>query len=251
VHHGTADLHIHTTCSDGFSTPERLAKHLLGLGLDVVAVTDHDTLEGSLRLRDALAGEGPEVIVGEEVSSGQGHVLALFVERQVRSGMSAAATVDAIHEQGGLAIAAHPFMLPWAPGRPFFVGVGELAWELPFDAIEVVNGAPGLTLANRRARRRNGVATRPSLGGSDSHVMRSVGQVHTVFPGTTGANLRRAIEKGTTRPGVRIVGQLRSHPAHLSWLIGRHALRKVAGPDFMTPRLVWESSHPERSGQLG
>jgi predicted metal-dependent phosphoesterase TrpH len=251
MHHGTADLHIHTTCSDGFSTPERLARHLLGLDLDVVAVTDHDTLEGSLRLREALAGEGPEVIVGEEVSSGQGHILALFVERRVKPGMSAAATLDAIHDQGGLAIAAHPFMLPWAPERQYFVGVGKLAWELTFDAIELVNGAPGLTLANRRARRRNALITRPALGGSDSHVIQSVGKVHTVFAGSTAVQLRRAIKKGTTRPGVRLVGQLASHPAHLSWLIGRHALRRVAGPDFMTPRLAWESSHPERSGQPG
>lgn len=251
MHQGTADLHMHTTCSDGFSTPERLAQHLLGLELDVVAVTDHDTLEGSLRLRDALAGEGPEVIVGEEVSSRQGHILALFVERPVRAGMSAAATVEAIHEQGGLAIAAHPFMLPWGPERPYFVGVGELAWELPFDGIEVINGAPFLEVANRRARRRNAIANRPALGGSDSHVISSVGQVHTLFPGGTAADLRRAIEAGTTRPGVRVVGQLKSHPVHLSWLLGRHALRRVAGPGFMAPRLTWESSHPERSGQPG
>lgn len=242
MHQGIADLHMHTTCSDGFSTPERLARHLLDLGLDVVAVTDHDTLEGSLRVRDALAGEGPEVIVGEEVSSGQGHILALFVERPVRAGMSAAATVDAIHDQGGLAIAAHPFMLPWAPERPYFVGVGELAWELPFDGIEVINGAPLLEVANRRAQRRNALAGRTALGGSDGHVLRSVGQVHTVFPGTTAAQLRRAVEKGTTRPAIRLVGQVASHPAHLSWLIGRHVLRRIAGPDFMEPRLSWEST---------
>ncbi|MFN2463993.1 MAG: CehA/McbA family metallohydrolase [Candidatus Dormibacteria bacterium] len=239
--YGTADIHMHTSCSDGFSTPERLAMHLLGLDLDVVAVTDHDTIEGSLRVRDALRGRGPEVVVGEEVSTSQGHVLGLYLAKRVKPGMTAAATIDAIHHQGGLAVAAHPFQFPWAEGRSIVLGVGRLAWQLPFDAVEVVNGAPAMEFVNMRARRQAARAGRPSVGGSDAHVIGGVGHVHTVFEGTTAAELRRGIETGNVRPATRQVRRALATPGHVAWLVGRHPLRRVAGPEFMTPRLRWGS----------
>ena len=242
---GTADLHMHTTCSDGFSTPERLARHLVHVRLDVVSVTDHDTLEGSLRVREALAGAGPEVVVGEEVSSAHGHILGLYLQERVRPGMSAPATIAAIHEQGGLAVAAHPYQLPWARGRRVFLGVGELAWTLDFDAVEVVNGAPAMELSNLRARRRSAGDHRARMGGSDAHVIRGVGHVHTVFEGHTAVELRRSIENATVRPAVRRVRKVLATPSHVAWLVGRHPLRRVAGPEFMTPRLRWGSSGVE------
>ena len=242
---GTADLHMHTTVSDGFSTPERLARHLRGLHLDVVSVTDHDTIEGSLRVRDALAGEGPEVVIGEEVTSANGHILGLYLQNRIRPGMSAPATIAAIHEQGGLAIAAHPYQFPWARGRSFFLGVGDLAWELPFDAVEVINGAPAMELVNIRARRRTTREGRAAMGGSDAHVIRGVGHVHTVFEGNTAADLRTSIETGSVRPAVRRVRKVLATPSHVAWLVGRHPLRRVAGPEFMTPRLRWGSSGVE------
>src|SRR2546430_13305684 len=108
---GRADLHMHTTFSDGWPEPHQLVDHARSAGLDVIAVTDHDTIEGALRAADFAASrpDAPHVIVGEEVSSRHGHILGLFLERRVRPGMSAAATVDAIHDQDGIAIAAHPF----------------------------------------------------------------------------------------------------------------------------------------------
>src|SRR5438309_7374680 len=74
-----ADLHLHTSRSDGRHAPERLAAELLKGELAVVAVTDHDTVAGALEVEEALAGEGPEVVIGTEVSSVDGHILALFV----------------------------------------------------------------------------------------------------------------------------------------------------------------------------
>src|SRR3979409_983730 len=108
---GRADLHMHTTCSDGWPTPHELVDHAARRArLSVIAVTDHAPIEGALRAREYAAKRTRfQVIVGEEVSSRDGHIVALFLERRVRPGMSAAATVHAIHDQGGLAIAAHPF----------------------------------------------------------------------------------------------------------------------------------------------
>ena len=64
-----ADLHLHTTCSDGKPTPEELARRLARTRLAVAAVTDHDKIEGALRVEEALAGTGPEIVIASEVST--------------------------------------------------------------------------------------------------------------------------------------------------------------------------------------
>jgi predicted metal-dependent phosphoesterase TrpH len=187
---GRADLHIHTTMSDGRATPAQVARLLLRSDLTVAAVTDHDTVAGALQVRERLAGRGPEIIVGTEVSSADGHLLALFVDRDVPAGLSARETVEIIHERGGLAIAAHPYF-PWA-------SVGDLAAHLPFDAVEVANGTPLGEVPNRLAARRLGSSARAVVGGSDAHLLAAVGHVRTHFPGRTAADLRAAIGRGET-----------------------------------------------------
>jgi predicted metal-dependent phosphoesterase TrpH len=221
----TADIHVHTACSDGRPAPEQLAAYLPSTRLAVVAVTDHDTIEGALRVEDALAGAGPEIIIGSEVSSAEGHVLALFVDRDVPAGRSAEWTVDSIHDQGGVAVAAHPFSLAF--------GVGELAALVPFDAIEVVNGSPLMEVPNARSIRRlarRGVAV---VGGSDAHITAAVGNVHTVFPGRCAADLRAAILARLTRPAVDRVAHAVAWPGHLAWLSWlqlRRGLLQRSGP---------------------
>jgi predicted metal-dependent phosphoesterase TrpH len=204
-----ADLHLHTTCSDGRPTPEQLAEHLAGSDLGVVAVTDHDTIEGALRVEEALAGRGPEVVIGTEVSSADGHVLALFVTRDVEPGRSAKATIAAIHDQGGLAVAAHPYS--------FAMGVGDLAALLPFDAIEMLNGSPLMELANVRAARRLAGAPRALVGGSDAHVAWAAGTIRTLFPGSGAADLRAAILARLTRAAIDRAAHLAAMAPHLGW----------------------------------
>jgi len=205
-----ADLHMHTTCSDGMPTPEHLAGRLAASSLAVAAVTDHDTIEGALRVEDALAGRGPEIVIGTEVTSEDGHVLALFVSHDVRPGMSAADTIAAVHDQGGIAVAAHPYSLAQ--------GVGDLAVRLPFDGVEVLNGSPLMELSNLRAGRRLARAGHALVGGSDAHVALAAGRVHTVFPGTGAADLRAAILARLTRPGIDVAGHVAALPRHLAWL---------------------------------
>jgi predicted metal-dependent phosphoesterase TrpH len=193
---------MHTTASDGWPTPEELVEHAARRAkLDVIAVTDHDTIDGALRAKEHAARRAKfHVIVGEEVSSRDGHIVALFLERKVRPGMSAAATLDAIHDQGGLAIAVHPFWRTQrrAKARPVH-GVGWLAAELDFDAIEVENATPGFYLVNQLARRLN-------------HILDAVGRAFTEFSGKTPEALRAAIESGMTtarRRRYRAVGLVR------------------------------------------
>ena len=202
---GRADLHMHTSYSDGWPSPGALVDHAANLGdLDVIAITDHDTIEGALRGADLAAGrrDAPAVIVGEEVSSREGHILGLFLEKRVRPGMTAAATIAAIHEQGGLAIAAHPFWRTERNGRARRVhGVGWLAAALDFDAIEVENATPGFYVFNQLARRLNIGLGRAEVGGSDAHILDAVGRAFTEFPGRTPRALRTAIEQGATSAG--------------------------------------------------
>jgi len=200
-----ADLHMHTSCSDGWPSPLELVTHVIAsTDLRVIAVTDHDTLEGALRAADRAAKTGGiEVVIGEEVSSRDGHILGLFLERRVRPGMSAAATLHAIHDQGGLAIAPHPFWrtLRRESNGGVVHGVGWLAAELEFNAIEVENGTPGFYVFNRMARRLNLGLGAAETGSSDAHILDAIGRAYTEFRGSTAADLRRAIEARDTVAG--------------------------------------------------
>jgi predicted metal-dependent phosphoesterase TrpH len=199
-----ADLHLHTTASDGSATVEQLLDHVARqTDLRVIAVTDHDTLNGALVAQELVARYDlpVEVIVGEEVSSTDGHIIGLWLRELVPPGLSAAETVAAIHAQGGLAFAAHPFFRsrqPSRPGAPRAEGVGRLVRHVAFDAIEVINGTPCLQLANLLARRFNDRYTRlPEIGASDAHILPAIGKSYTLFPGARAADLRRALERGS------------------------------------------------------
>ena len=218
---GLADLHLHTSYSDGWPSPAQVVDHVtLETDLAVIAVTDHDTIEGALRAVDHSARTGGmPVIVGEEVSSRQGHILGLFLERRVPPGMSAAATVDEIHSQGGLAIAAHPFWRTERMAERFggpVHGIGWLAADLDFDAVEVENSTPGLGFANVLARRLADGAGCACVGGSDAHILEAIGKSATAFNGRTPRALRSAIERATTTP-VRSRYEVSALLRYLAW----------------------------------
>lgn len=79
------------------------------MGLDVVAITDHNSVEGGLEARELADRFGLRVIVGEEVKTSEGEVIGLFLQRTIPGGMSFAETIAAIKEQGGIVYVPHPF----------------------------------------------------------------------------------------------------------------------------------------------
>ena len=202
---GQSDLHIHTRASDGLIEIDELLAHVeRHTDLDVIAVTDHDVLDGSLRARDLAAARGLrfEVVTGMEVTTRDGHMLALFIDQPVPSYRSAIETVAAVHALGGLCIAAHP--LSWLSNSLTESALGALL-DAPdpaakIDAIETMNN----TLPGRVGRARSGEIARarglPQTGGSDAHFLISVGSGRTEFPGRTAADLRRSIVANTCRP---------------------------------------------------
>ena len=197
-----ADTHMHTTFSDGISRPEELVDYVATeTDLGVIAITDHDTAEGGLVARDYCRNKGLdlEVIVGQEVTTDEGDVVGLFIDYTMPAFATAYEAINAIHEQGGLAIAVHPFSRIWTLSQMH--GVGAQIASLPLDGVEVRNGFPANLICNPWTvwyNRRYG-QNLSELGGSDSHVPFTIGQSHTLFPGRTAADLRRAIESRQTK----------------------------------------------------
>ena len=107
------DPHCHTTASDGMVSPAELVAAAVAARLDAIAVTDHDTMRSVREVQERGAAAGLDVIAGQEITTrwpAQTHLLAWFLEKPVRRGMSLEDTVDAIRDHGGLVIVPHPFM---------------------------------------------------------------------------------------------------------------------------------------------
>lgn len=199
---GTADLHIHTTYSDGTATVAEILAHVAARDdLGVIAITDHDTITGALEARRLAPEFGVEVVVGEEVSTTEGHLLALFVEDYLPPGRPAAETIAAVHAQGGLCVAAHPY--DWASPSLGRAGLrlrsnGPRAGEWPLDASEAFNASllwPRTGL-NRQAQRLAAELDIPAVGGSDAHTLAAIGSAYTCFDGQNIDDLYRAIRSG-------------------------------------------------------
>ena len=195
-----ADLHIHSNHSDGLaSVPEIMEYVAHKTDLSVIAITDHNTVEGALYARSLADQYDFEVVVGTEVSSRDGHILGLFVEEDIAAGMSPADTIAAIEEQGGVAIIAHPFSNKGVFGPLGRTVFAEAVQEGAFHALEVYNSLPFLVWANGVAAKLaggNGIAT---TGGSDAHVIEAIGKGYTLFRGTTAEQLRASIDCFETR----------------------------------------------------
>jgi predicted metal-dependent phosphoesterase TrpH len=229
-----ADLHIHTDFSDGLMTPEAVVEHAaLHTDLSVVAISDHDTIAGALaarRYRRRFKEEFGhiDIVVASEITSREGDILGLFLTRDVSPGMSAADTLAAIHAQGGLAVAVHPYSF-LAPG--VVRGVRGRVHQLPFDGIETCNSTPTEFLSNHVARWFNGLRPfRPELGGSDAHYLPTVGHAYTLFPGHTAADLRHALAHGQVQAGGRVYSVLTLARVAVLSLLG---LMPVAKPSRM------------------
>ena len=108
-----ADPHCHTLSSDGMVTPAQLVDAAVTARLDLIAVTDHDTMASVKETQERGSAAGLTVVAGQEITSrwpAQTHMLAWFLEKPIKRGMSLEDTVAAIHDQGALAIVPHPFM---------------------------------------------------------------------------------------------------------------------------------------------
>jgi predicted metal-dependent phosphoesterase TrpH len=200
---GRADLHIHSLASDGIDGIAAILDHVEHrTSLDVIAITDHERIDAAVAAR-TMAREldhRADIIVGEEISTLGGHLVALFLDEPVRPLRSLRSTIAAVHEQGGLAIPAHP-LVPYPLCAQGWVLRRLLADPDPRvhpDALEAFNPTMlGRAWHGRVVRfaAEHGLAT---VGNSDSHEAQAIGTGWTTFPGRTAADLRAAIEGGHT-----------------------------------------------------
>jgi predicted metal-dependent phosphoesterase TrpH len=199
-----ADIHVHTNHSDGLADVREVLEQAAETDLRVLAITDHDTIEGALEARALHATKRYpfELLVGCEVSTIWGHVLALGIEQPIATGMSVEATIQAIHAQGGVAIAAHPYG-KWvnSVGKQLerYARGSERRWC--FDGLEVFNASLWDADDNQRALIAAAVLGIPACGGSDSHSLPTIGRGYTWFAGHTTTDLLMAIRCGSVRPG--------------------------------------------------
>ncbi|WP_276301044.1 PHP domain-containing protein [Halorussus lipolyticus] len=172
----SVELHAHSSLSyDGRDPVELLLEQASAVGLDALAVTDHDEIEASLSAVEQAEEYGLVGIPGMEVSSAAGHVLGLGIRERVPAGLSFGETLDRIREQGGVAVVPHPFQKSRS-GVMANITESELAEA---DAIEVYNSRLLTGRGNRKAKRfaeRRGL---PQTAGSDAHISEMVGQAVT------------------------------------------------------------------------
>jgi hypothetical protein len=166
------DMHTHSEYSPDSRTPIAVqAAAIKAAGLNVVCATDHNTIEGALRLRELA--DGFRVIVGEEVSSRDGEIIGLFLEKAIPRDLTADETIARIHDQGGLVSVPHPF----SRNRRFHLrrSVLERVWK-EIDCIEVFNAREAFTQDNVRAAAFATEKGIPGAVGSDAHRASEIGR---------------------------------------------------------------------------
>ncbi len=225
---GYADLHVHSIhSSDGTAAISAILKYAADFTrLDVIAITDHDTMAGVAEAVHLAPQYKLEVIPGCEISSAEGHVLALFIDRPVRAGLSLLETVLRVGEQGGLCVAAHPK----AKGTSSLsFGAIEQVLTHPLAArilvgIEAFNGGLVYTRSNQAVQAASSRIKLAQVGNSDAHILSMLGAGSSYFIGNTAQDLRFALENQCTIP---IRGKGLTGTSVLASYIPRYILRKL------------------------
>lgn len=200
------DLHVHTCYSgDSSITLEDLIIQIKAKRLNGVAVTDHDTVVGAIKIArsfKAISGRANSdslmVIPGIEVTTKRGHILGINVANLIPHGLSIEETVEKIHDAGGIAIAAHPQAL-FKKG----IGLNDKIFSYGLDAIEVVNSSVlPFRLSVNRCRKFAMRYNLPQTAGSDSHMPETIGLAYTLIDSYSEGvdNIIESIRKGLTEP---------------------------------------------------
>ena len=197
---------MHTRFSpDSDTRPERLVDRCRKVGLNCIAVTDHNTIDGALVVRRAA---DFTVIVGEEVTTTEGEITGLFLDEAVPRGLSPLETAKRVKAQGGLVSIPHPF----DRFRRSVISRKALDEILPYtDIVEVFNSRNSFSDADRRAQdfaREHGLL---ASGVSDAHTTMELGRTYVEMPEFDGTpeGFKRALAEGT------IVGRRTSPLIHV------------------------------------
>lgn len=167
-----ADLHVHSNYSeDGQSTPEQILEYAEKFGIGCVAITDHNSMKAFFDIKD----NGKIIIIpGTEVSSKEGHILGLGIDKEITAGLSIEDTIDEIHNAGGYAFVAHPYR--------WWSGIGEEnTLKYNFDGIESLN-ARSTQSSNKQSNKLALKIGKPIVAGSDAHDPKNIGAGYLFLP---------------------------------------------------------------------
>jgi predicted metal-dependent phosphoesterase TrpH len=234
---GLADLHLHTIYSyDGTASLAAVLSRAKQIGLDVIAITDHDEIKGAVKALELAPNYGVEVIPGSEITTADGDLLALFIQEKVQAGLSLVETVLRVRELGGICIAPHP--MAGGMGMKSLSGRVILkALRIPQVAdtllgIETYNGTAIDRISNHYAAILASRLKIAKTGSSDAHTVDTMGFGVTEFEGHTAADLLSALKNKTTKArrrkewsalrilgswGIRYVGSAFSRMTGLAW----------------------------------
>ena len=228
---GKADLHIHTSHADGLDSAEAIVDYAESeTDLDLIAITDHDEIAAGLRAQEYALRRGyrVRVVVGVEITTRGGHLLALGVDRPFRMLRPLDETVDEVRASGGICIAPHPYSwLTTSIGERGLRRLLPTNGEARLDGLELWNPSLAGKVTHEYAKVAN--ATRwklAELGGSDAHAASFVGSAYTTFPGHTWDDFKQALAARTTRAYGRFWSAAEVRPI---------AIKQTARAWFVTP----------------
>lgn len=213
------DLHVHSELSHDARAPvEVILDHAEDIEMDAIAITDHDRIENALRAKKLAEDRDLVVIPGVEVSTSNGHLLALGVEQRPKKGKKLQDTIEAVRAMGGTAVVPHPFQVTRHGARKRHIK--------DCDAIEVYNPWLFTGLRNRRAKKFARNRDIPGVAFSDAHVAGMIGRAHTMIraePPLTPEKVLDAIKGGNES----IEGKRQPIPVS-AWNYTKCAVRKLA-----------------------
>ena len=202
---GLADLHIHTIYSfDGTASVSAVLSRARRIGLDLIAVTDHDDVAGALKAMELGPNYGVEVIPGSEVSTADGHLLALNVTENIPRDRPLIDTVLEVRARGGFCIAPHPMAgglgMKSLSAYSIMKALRDDDVAQTLLAIETYNATTIDKVSNHYARILAERLDTAQTASSDAHVVEAIGLGATEFDGCTARDFLAALRKGETRP---------------------------------------------------
>ena len=201
---GLADLHLHTIYSyDGTASLSAVLSRAKQVGLDVIAITDHDEIKGALKAIELVSNYGVEVIPGIEITTADGDLLAFFIKEKVKAGLSLIETVLRVRELGGVCIAPHPMAggmgMKSLSARTILKALRNPQVAETLIGIEVYNATALDRISNHYARILANRLDIAQLGNSDAHVVDAIGLGSTEFEGNSAVDLLTALKNKTTK----------------------------------------------------
>ncbi len=196
-------MHLHSLYSDGTATVSEILDWVeQRTDLDVIAITDHERIDGAQRALElhAAGSYSFDLVVGEEITTRRGHLLALFLSERVPALRSLPDTLERVHGQGAVAIAAHPLgtLTPSIGERSLRAADADDDPAHRLHALEMVNpSAAGRVRTDARRRLQTELAL-PGVGNSDAHVVDGIGTAWTWFPGRSAEDYLSALLEGRT-----------------------------------------------------